>query len=603
MGWTPQDLTSEDFVRTKLSASDRSYALNSTTRELDRVSARFPQLEKDYLAAQDAFNNRPNRGDINELKALAKNPALSEEERAAALEKATTLQNERDRLSDAYYKLDTRIRDDREYLRNLTVGQSNLLQAGAVPPGTSMFAAPPGYEGRKTPPQDVPASENPNPTPAADNSPVNRSVPQPVAGEGPTQASATNTTVQKQVTEDPGATQAEADFINAEAQKQVEAELGASQAEIDFIKGQEQVQYETELGATQNEADFITKAQLEADQNEYAFGGTQAEADFIINEQKQISEFESSLGAAGATQAEADAINQALADDAEAFGAARGFTGLLAEVQNTREQAITQDTLNYNQLPDWRVRISLAQGADYLYKVQNPGILKPLQATNGVVFPYTPSIQMAYVSNYDAFDLLHSNYKIFQYKSSAIEQLTISADFTAQDATEASYVLAVIHFFRTVTKMFYGKDQNPKPGTPPPLCYISGMGDFQFNQHPLVISNFGYTLPNDVDYIRAGAPTLPAGQSSSGYSTPNNSTNTSTSRMQSNNVPAGGQNAAPNWTTQTNIEPTYIPTKMQVSITALPIVTRKDISDNFSVREYATGALMRGRQNSRGGIW
>ena len=330
-------------------------------------------------------------------------------------------------------------------------------------------------------------------------------------------------------------------------------------------------------------------------------GATQAEADFINAEaQKQISDQE----IAGLTT-EAEAIQAAINQEAEANAelTREGRRGLLGELQNTREQAITQDTLNYNQLPDWRVRISLAQGADYLYKTQQPGILKPLQATNGVVFPYTPTIQMAYVSNYDAFDLIHSNYKIFQYKSSAVEQLSISADFTAQDATEAAYVLAVIHFFRTVTKMFYGKDQNPKPGTPPPLCYISGMGDFQFNRHPLVISNFSYTLPNDVDYIRAGAPTLPAGQSSSGYSTPNNSTNTSSSRMQANNVPVDGKNPPANWTTQTNIEPTYVPTKIQLSITALPIVTRKDVSDNFSVKEYATGALMRGRQNSRGGIW
>jgi hypothetical protein len=362
---------------------------------------------------------------------------------------------------------------------------------------------------------------------------------------------------QQSVTEDPGATQAEADFIKAEEQKQIETELGATQAEADIINAEAQKQVpDEEISGLTTEAAAIQAA-----------------------------------------------LDEQVAAEANSELTREGRRGLLGELQNTREQAITQDTLNYNQLPDWRVRISLAQGASYLYKVQNPGILKPLQATNGVVFPYTPSIQMGYVSNYDAFELVHSNYKIFQYKNSAVEQLSITADFTAQDATEAAYVLAVIHFFRTVTKMFYGKDQNPKPGTPPPLCYINGMGDFQFNQHPLVISNFSYTLPNDVDYIRAGAPTLPAGQSSSGYSTPNNSTNTSTSRMQSNNVPAGGQNAAPNWTTQTNIEPTYIPTKIQVSITALPIVTRKDISDNFSVRDYATGALMRGRQNSRGGIW
>jgi hypothetical protein len=42
---------------------------------------------------------------------------------------------------------------------------------------------------------------------------------------------------------------------------------------------------------------------------------------------------------------------------------------------------------------------------------------------------------------------------------------------------------------------------------------------------------------------------------------------------------------------------------MQIQITALPMVTRNDISNNFSLKQYATGALLRGTQNKRAGIW
>jgi hypothetical protein len=345
-------------------------------------------------------------------------------------------------------------------------------------------------------------------------------------------------------------------------------------------------------------------AQEQQTVSEPGFGeATQAEADAInIAQQKQVEE------TLGATQTEADFINAEAERQAQQSREAaneltrEGRRGLPGKVKDTQAQASVQDTVNFNQLPDWRVRLSLAPNANYLYATDS-AILKPLQATNGVIFPYTPSIQLGYTANYDALDVTHSNYKLYQYKNSAVEQISITADFTAQDTNEAVYVLAVIHFFRTITKMFYGKDQNPIAGTPPPLCYLYGLGDFQFNQHPVVISNFSYTLPTDVDYIRAGAPTLVAGQSSSGYNTPNNSKNASTSRMQGSNVPPGGNYAPPKWTTSTNVEPTYIPTKLQMSITALPIVTRKDISDNFSVKEYATGNLMKGKQNARGGIW
>jgi hypothetical protein len=48
---------------------------------------------------------------------------------------------------------------------------------------------------------------------------------------------------------------------------------------------------------------------------------------------------------------------------------------------------------------------------------------------------------------------------------------------------------------------------------------------------------------------------------------------------------------------------TYVPTKIQLQITASPIVTRNDISNNFSLEKYATGELLRGSVRNSGGIW
>ena len=44
---------------------------------------------------------------------------------------------------------------------------------------------------------------------------------------------------------------------------------------------------------------------------------------------------------------------------------------------------------------------------------------------------------------------------------------------------------------------------------------------------------------------------------------------------------------------------------MQIQISAVPIVTRNDISRNFSLKDYATGNLLRGskRKQGGGGIW
>ena len=249
---------------------------------------------------------------------------------------------------------------------------------------------------------------------------------------------------------------------------------------------------------------------------------------------------------------------------------------------------------DFKPVPDWRVRLSLAPGANYLYKVGigAAGILNPLQETEGVIFPYTPAISVAYAANYTPFDPTHSNYKIYQYTNSSVDAFSITCDFTAQDTTEANYLLAVIHFFKSITKMFYGQDQNPKPGTPPPLCYLSGLGEFQFDNHPLAITGFTYSLPIDVDYIRAlpQPATSGAGQA------------TSASSVRVNTAGLGATD--PKWSTGSSTgKPTYVPTKMQISITAHPIVSRNNISNKFSLKEYATGQLLLGKSRSSGGIW
>ena len=283
-----------------------------------------------------------------------------------------------------------------------------------------------------------------------------------------------------------------------------------------------------------------------------------------------------------------------------ATGSSRGLGGATNEAKST---ATAQDTANFETKQDWRVRLSLAPSATYLYKAENPGILKALKDTDGVIFPYLPTVNVSYVANYDPQELTHSNYKAYQYRSSSVEQVQIAGDFTAQDTAEANYMLAVIHFFRSVTKMFYGQDQNPKPGTPPPLVFLFGLGDFQFNAHPLVVTSFNYSLPNDVDYIRASAPTLAAGVSTAGYTTASNSTSPTDVRLNTSGLNTGATAAPPQFQTDSNSQPTYVPTKMQIQITALPMVTRNDISNNFSLKQYATGALLRGSQNKRAGIW
>jgi hypothetical protein len=281
--------------------------------------------------------------------------------------------------------------------------------------------------------------------------------------------------------------------------------------------------------------------------------------------------------------------------------------GLTANKKATQAAQSKQDARNQQSTADWRVRLSLADDQNYLYNLKpDPGILAPLRATNGVIFPYVPSVSVSYIASYDSTDVTHSNYKIYGYRQSSVESISLTCDFTAQDTNEANYLLAVIHFFRSVTKMFYGQDQNPKPGTPPPLCYLTGLGAFQFDKHPLVITNFTYTLPTEVDYIRASYYT----SDEPGVSqAPNNTFSQPGPRevRLPQYLKAGGVQGPPQWKTAfpSSVEPTYVPTKMQIQVQALPVVTRNDISRRFSLAGYASGDFYRGsagKTNGRG-IW
>ena len=258
--------------------------------------------------------------------------------------------------------------------------------------------------------------------------------------------------------------------------------------------------------------------------------------------------------------------------------------------------------------PDWRVRISLA-GGKYLYDAakDSSNILFPLKATSGVVFPYTPTIQTAYRANYEGSDITHANYKQYFYKNSSVEEITITGEFTAQDNAEAQYVLAVIHFFKSVTKMFYGKDTDPVPGTPPPLCFLNGYGPYQFNDHPILISNFQYSLPNDVDYVRTEGTALSSASASNDApleSKLSSLLSSVTNRLKGNNLQKGGTSPQPKFNNLAKPDATYVPSKITITITAIPIVTRNDISKNFSVADYASGKLLLGNtRNPKGGIW
>jgi len=366
------------------------------------------------------------------------------------------------------------------------------------------------------------------------------------------------------------------------------AEQQAAQGDADAFAGLATVRDPTGVLAAEDAA-LAEQAAAQGDADAFAGLATVRDPTGVLAAE------DAALAEQQAAQGDADAFaTSALANDE------KSATLTKAQQQRTLQQRYKQPG---NQ--DWRVRLVLAEGANYLYKDTANQLLKPLMNANGVIFPYTPSISVNYTANYDKTDLTHSNYRGHFYKSSVVGDVTITATFTAQDTAEAQYLLAVIHFFRSVTKMFYGQDA--QRGAPPPLLYLVGLGEFQFNGQPCVVSNFQYSLPTDVDYIRASSP------NNYGINLLNRRTATTTSSNPISSVLNRLQNAGlfpganpktttpspgPTLGTVNNTQrPTYVPTKMDMTIQLLPLQTRSQVSQQFSVKEFANGNLL------KGGFW
>jgi hypothetical protein len=185
-----------------------------------------------------------------------------------------------------------------------------------------------------------------------------------------------------------------------------------------------------------------------------------------------------------------------------------------------------------------------------------------------------------------------------------VGDVSITGTFTAQDTAEANYLLAVIHFFRSVTKMFYGA-KDPQRGAPPPLVYLIGLGQYQFNNQPCVVKTFNYSMPNDCDYIRTKPNNYNTNLSDRETKPLASTTPVSSviSRLKNSILQKG---AVPNVPAQdlllmqsvTNIaDSTYVPTKLEIQLTLMPIQTRSQQSQQFNMQGFANGDLL------KGGFW
>ena len=259
---------------------------------------------------------------------------------------------------------------------------------------------------------------------------------------------------------------------------------------------------------------------------------------------------------------------------------------------------------------DWRVRLSLADNATIFYKdtsTQN-SIMAPLVETNGVIWPYTPSIQVSHVANYSTAVLTHSNYSAHFYNNSDVSDITVNGEFTVQSVEEGQYLMAAIYFLRASTKMFFGQGLTNVVGNPPPILFLDGYGSHYFPHVPCVITNFTHNLSNDVDYLQVPITqtTLEDVSSVNAPDNPNGAVNY-LDNDGLKHIPALGRgtNLVKKASTQkytTITSTTRVPTSSTVSVTVRPVYSRQNLHDRFNLSEFAQGKLIGDKKKGFGGF-
>jgi hypothetical protein len=78
------------------------------------------------------------------------------------------------------------------------------------------------------------------------------------------------------------------------------------------------------------------------------------------------------------------------------------------------------------------------------------------------------------------------------------------------DPTEGLYWIAMVHYLRSLTKMFAGND--PKAGNPPPVIMLNGYGNYVFKNVPVVVTKMSVELGQECDYIGVNVVGSAAGE-------------------------------------------------------------------------------------------
>ncbi len=192
--------------------------------------------------------------------------------------------------------------------------------------------------------------------------------------------------------------------------------------------------------------------------------------------------------------------------------------------------------------------------------------LWPIFKTNGLIFPYNPTISENVSVNYDTVELTHTNESYHNYKNTSNVRINLgNAVWTCDTFDNAIYALSALHFFRAYSQMDFGSN---KSGRPPSPMWFSAYGSYAFHRVPVLMEKADWSFPNDVDYVGIPEPGTPEYINR---------------QIQDRKSAASGNSY------------TWLPIKFEVSSISLIVQHSPRYWLNFNLDDYRSGAMLRNR--------
>lgn len=235
---------------------------------------------------------------------------------------------------------------------------------------------------------------------------------------------------------------------------------------------------------------------------------------------------------------------------------------------------------------DRRVRLRPKDAAQsYVYgdlDGREPSLLSFLRASNGMVWNYTPNISEQRTVNYEMDQPVHTNSGFNNYKNTSNTVITIQGTFMAGTATEAMYLLACIHFLRSVSLMDFGRQalysadrQISVPGAPPPVLLLSAYGRYIYNDIPVILKSYSFNYADDVSYVQ-----VPVDSSTDNFNISASSSRSFFSLLRKN----GYMNKE---------DEVWVPQKMQITIQLEQQPTPDFMTKEFNLNSFKRGDMLR----------